>query len=147
MPILNKSLDHRGHANLELLLVPSAPRRAALQKTGQPLPAPLVVSGQIDTGATLTIIDPQVRQALHLTPFRVRRLGTPGAPAPIRAFSYKLDLGVIDARGHVWTIYEGLTVVEAAIAHTGTAVLVGCDVLSRCQFTHNGTVGTYSLAY
>jgi hypothetical protein len=40
-----------------------------------------------------------------------------------------------------------LTVFETPLSHTGSDVLVGCDVLSRCVFLHHGQSGTFLLSY
>jgi len=101
----------------------------------------------LDTGATLTVIDPQVRQTLGLTPFRMRRISAPGLPAPAQFPSYKLELMLVDPAGQVWLLGPMLTVLEAPILHMGVSVLVGCDVLSRCIYNYNGPAGTFSLAY
>ncbi len=100
----------------------------------------------LDTGATVTIIDPQVRQALNLTPFRVRRATVPNSPAPIRTPSYKIDL-IILINGVPYFLGPMLSVLEMPLSHTGVSVLVGCDVLSKCQFTHNGSGNVFTLAF
>jgi hypothetical protein len=149
MPILNRPLDQHGHVLVDLVVVPSQSRLTALQAAIQPPPPQLVGSALIDTGASITVIDPTIRQSLNLVPFRVRRVAVPGAAAPIRAFSYKVDLLIFDpAPSAVYRlIYSNLSVVEAAITHTGASVLVGCDVLSRCHLTYNGVRSDFTLAY
>ena len=146
MPVLNLTLDPNGHALVDLVLFPAQPRRHALQALGQNLP-PHAVTGMLDTGAAVTVIDPQVRQALNLTPFRVRLASVPNAPNPIRVASYKVDLAILGPGGVLWPLSPMLSVVEMPLIHTGTAVLVGCDVLERCYFGYNGSAHTFFLAF
>jgi hypothetical protein len=101
----------------------------------------------LDSEATQTVIDPQVRQALNLVPFRIRRVSVPSAPAPILAPCYKLDLAIVDPAGGFWLLCPRLSVLETPLIHTGVPVLVGCDVLGRCLYCHNGPGGTFVLAY
>jgi hypothetical protein len=147
MPIINRQLDQNGHAIVNLILLPAQPRMAALRAAGQPLPPQQILAGMLDTGSTLTVIDPPVRQALNLVPFRIRRASVASAPAPIQVPSYKLDLAITDPHGHFWLLCPMLSVLEAPLAHMGVAVLVGCDVLSKCLYSHNGSAGTFTLAY
>jgi aspartyl protease len=146
MPILNSQLDHDGHALVTVFLVPAAPRRKALQAAGQAQSPAQPVSGMIDTGATVTVIDTKLRQALSLVPFRLRRAAVPSVATPVRVYSYKVDLYIAYPMGQFFS-YPMLSVLEMPLIHTGTEVLVGQDVLSQCHFTHNGPAGTFSLAH
>ena len=147
MPILNRPLNADGHAIVDVILLPSSPRRTALQASGQSLPPAQIHVGMLDSGATFTVIDPQLRRDLNLTPFRIRRVMVPNAPAPILTATYKVDLGIVDPNGQIWLLCPLLSVLEMPIAHTGVSVLVGCDVLVKCYFGHNGSGKTFVLAY
>ena len=48
MPILNSQLDQDGHATVDLVILPAAPRRKALQAAGQVVPPPQFAPGMID---------------------------------------------------------------------------------------------------
>jgi hypothetical protein len=148
MPILNRPLDQNRHARVDLVLFPAQPRRTALQTAaGLSLPPPQALAGMLDTGATITVIDPQVRQALNLVPFRIQSVSVPSAPAPVNVLTYKIDLAIVDSAGQFWLLYPMLSVLETPLIHTGVPVLVGCDVLSKCLFSHNGSGSTFTLAY
>jgi len=58
----------QGVPMINLGVMVSAARRAALQAANLPIPAVQAVRGLIDTGASHTCIDPSVFQALQLQP-------------------------------------------------------------------------------
>jgi hypothetical protein len=149
MPAIHDALDGQGHARVRLMLHPSGPRLRALAQAGQPAPAPVFSGGLIDTGATTTIIDPSIRQALNLTPFRIRTVVVPSHAVSVRVFSYKIDLIILHPSGAAANrlVVPLLTVLETPLSHTSTDVLVGCDVLSRCTFLHNGQGNSFELSY
>lgn len=100
----------------------------------------------IDTGATVTIIDPQLRQSLNLAPFRLRRAAIPSVPNPVRVYAYKVDLFIAYPSGSFFS-YPMLSVVEMPLIHTGVEVLIGQDILAQFHFSHNGPGHIFSLAY
>ncbi len=149
MPIIHEQLDPDGHALVNVLILQSAPRVQAAQSSGQLTQNVVPTRGLIDTGATLTIIDRQIRQTLNLTPFRVRRVVVPSSPTPILTFSYKICLVIQHPSGNMGDslVLPMQSVCETSLAHTGSDVVIGCDVLAKCQFLHNGVAGTFSLSY
>jgi hypothetical protein len=148
MPILQGPLDAQGHANVQLAFYLSPARVRVMQQAGQRLPQPVAATGTLDSGATFTVIDPAIRQALGIPPFRVQRFSVPSDPTPIRAFCYKIELIVLHPSGlQSSLVLPNLTVIETPLTHTGTDVLVGCDVLRQCSFTHHGLAGSFSLSY
>jgi hypothetical protein len=75
----------------------------------------------IDTGAAVTVIDPQLRQRLGLPPFRVRPLLVPSHSTAVQAWCYKLDLLILHSSGTAANslVVPMLTVFEMPISHTG----------------------------
>jgi hypothetical protein len=147
MPVLNKLLDQHGHAYVDLILNQPLIRRQALQTAGGVVPPPVNAIGMVDTGATVSVIDPQLRQVLGLVPHRIRRARLPNSPVPTRVRSYKLELGIYDPAGAFHLLCPMLSVVEMPLAHTGPQVLVGCDVLERCLFVYDGPARSFTLSY
>src|SRR6184192_2451622 len=115
MSILNGPLVN-GEARVDVLIDVPAPRASALLRAGLQVPATLAKVGMIDTGATLTCIDPSIRKALNLTPYTVRSVGTPGAVAPAHCNYYKVDLTVVHPSRiqRQYLVKRLLTVVELA---------------------------------
>jgi hypothetical protein len=149
MPVIQKALDALGHAVVPLAFYPSAPRLQALQAAGLPSPPPHLCNGMLDTGASVTVIDPRVRHALGLTPYRIRPITVPSHPVAVYALWYKVDLLICDPKGGLTNGLRVpmLSVVETPLSHTNTDVLVGCDVLSLCTFVYSGQAGSFSLSY
>jgi hypothetical protein len=149
MPVIRDALDALGHACVQLILLPSAPRRRAMSAAGQLTPHPSSFTGMLDTGAAVTIIDPHIHQALNLVPYRARSIFVPSHSVPVRVLCYKVDLVILDRTGALAgsLVVPMLTVFETPLSHTGTDVLIGCDVLSRCAFLHHGLANTFTLSY
>jgi hypothetical protein len=102
----------------------------------------------IDTGATITVIDPRVRQALGLTPFRIRTIQVPSQATSVQVYSYKVDLVILNPADPPGSLFvPTLSVLETPLSHLGADVLVGCDVLARCTFFHDGQGGAFLLSY
>jgi hypothetical protein len=103
----------------------------------------------LDTGATTTIIDLRIRQALNLTPFRLLSAQVPSQPASMRVLAYKADLLILHPSGNVrdHLTVPLLTLMEMPLSHLGADVLLGCDVLSLCTFMHDGQSGRFLLSY
>jgi hypothetical protein len=73
----------------------------------------------------------------------------PAHAAPVLVLCFKVDLVVLHPSGSMAQSLRIplLTVFETPLAHTGIDVLVGCDVLSRCSFLHDGLNRTFTLSY
>ena len=65
MPHISLPISPSG-PTLEFFVAASVPRAEALKKAGLPVPAPILVKGLIDTGASCTSIDPSILKALGL---------------------------------------------------------------------------------
>jgi hypothetical protein len=62
---------------LDVLVSASAPRQTALTQAGQPVPPAQTARALIDTGASVTAIDPTILTALALTPTGQTTIHTP----------------------------------------------------------------------
>jgi hypothetical protein len=149
MPALTLPLDPQGHAALEVLLAPAGSLSPVQAGQGAPLSNAIRARALIDPGATLTAIDPQIRRALHVNPFRAISVTVPGSTARLRFLSFKVDLAVPHpaTQFHQALIVPALQVVVLPLAHTGSEVLIGCDILRRCQFFYDGPGNYFRLNY
>jgi hypothetical protein len=145
MPLISRALN-QGLAVVDLVITVSGPRAVALQKAKLSTPPPFVTTGILDSGASITCIDPRVRQALGLVPFRVRSILVPSLSTPVRCNYYKIGLMIRHTAGDT-LLHSWLSVAETEIAQCGNEILVGCDVLQLCDFRYEGRVGTFSLSF
>jgi hypothetical protein len=106
--------------------------------------------GLLDTGATLTCIDPQVIQSLGVQPRNktlIVGLGTD--PAGILCNLYRVSLTVVHpiSSPRLDWVNNYVALTEAALKHTGVDVVLGWDLLARCLLVSDGPAGFFSLAY
>jgi hypothetical protein len=136
---------------LQALIGVSEPRRAALAEANQVVPKPVLIRALMDTGASCTCVDPTVlRDGLHLTPTGSVPVNTPSTgTTPHEAEQYDVALVIPPAApGQSLLVFETIPVVCSALLDAqGFHALIGRDILERCIFIYNGTVGSFSLAY
>lgn len=151
MPTITGQLDSRGRAIVPIEVAVPAARARAFRHAGQPPPQPLRLDALIDTGASRTCIDPQVSRALHLTAFSAARLSTPsfGGPAVAGFPLYKVNLTVLHPSGNtqLHLARSAFPVAGIHLAHVGTEVVIGRDLLARCRFVYDGLARTFELEY
>ena len=145
MPYLTQPFGLEG-ALIDLTVGPSLPRQQALKKAGQPVPPPVRVRGLIDTGASLTAIDPGVLQALSLTP-----TGTVGVVTPTTGTTpqqlNQYDVQIIILHPALTYSFHVLPVIESVLGCQGFDVLIGRDMLAECLFVYDGRSGLFTLAF
>lgn len=128
----------------------SQARQKALFEASQPIPNPVSIQAIIDTGATLTCLDLSVLQTLGLSPTGTAEINTPSTGiSPAVVDQYDVSLLIPGAQGEIPLLIEVLPVVcvEGLRASQNFHGLIGRDILSKCLFTYNGTMGTFTLAF
>ena len=127
----------------------SEPRRQALQAASQPIPNPKSIRALIDTGASVTCVDPSILTALNLSPTGNINITTPStgnSPVPMDQYDVFLAVPPADA-GQSHLILFTLPVVSCELLSQGFHALIGRDVLAQCVFIYNGDSGWFTLAY
>lgn len=125
----------------------SAPRMQALQQAAQPVPAAQQVRVLIDTGASGTCVDPSVLTSLGLTPTgQVPVNSATSGQTPVMCDQYDVGLIIPGPTGPFIAPTIPVTAHELLVAQ-GFHALIGRDVLARCVFVYNGTMGLFTLAY
>jgi hypothetical protein len=151
MPTIALPLDPRRRAMLEVEVGVPAARARALLQAGLPVPSPQLLAALIDPGASRTCIDHGVRRALNLRAFAAAAISTPSSsPAGTGSFHlYKVNLVVLHPSGNPqWYLAKNaFTVAAIHVAHMGTDVVLGRDLLALCRFVYDGRAGTFSLEY
>ena len=131
---------------IDLWIGASNARAEALTRVGKQAPAPLLIRGLIDTGASSTCIDPQILKTLELTPTGEVAIHTPSTgSAPHFAYQYDVSLTLVHPN-HKLEIGT-VPVIEATLSGQGIQALIGRDVLEQCLFIYDGQTGTFTLAF
>lgn len=115
----------------------SQSRGAALQQAGQPVPNAVQVRALVDTGASITAVDPSVLQhQLSLAPTGSTTVNTPSTGSqPMVADQYDVSLIVPAAAVHQVPLYVNTLPVICAeiLASQGFHALIGRDVLASAS--------------
>jgi hypothetical protein len=129
-------------ANIPLLVAVTNAAEAALNATGQPIPQPVSVEAQIDTGASSSVIQLGKLAPLGLNPVGQTFINTPSSQN-LPCLQYAVRLLFPQHAGFV----ELATVTEAPLQGQNIQFLIGRDVLHFGLLIYNGTHGSFTLAF
>jgi len=138
----------QGAPIINLVIGISGARSTALTAAGQALPPLQNVRALIDTGASVTCVDPMVFAALQLQPTGSMLMLTPSTgQTPVDADTY--DVAILVPNGaHSGLIVHNMPVCASELfLAQGYHALLGRDVLQQCVLTYNGSIGLFTLAY
>ena len=126
----------------------SLPRRKLLQDQGLPIPNLVVGSFLVDTGATITAVDPDLIAPLQLPLVGSVSVHTPSTGKD-SVFIDQYDASfVVPGNTPDGTLVVGaVPIVAAHLRSQGIDGLIGRDILDRCLLIYNGTTGVVSLAH
>ena len=111
---------------------------------GRPIPVPVQADFLIDTGASVTVLDPALVARLSLVPRAGPLATTVTAGATISVNQYDVSLSLQDVRGTRPDLTLGnLLVAEIALGTSHYDGLLGRSVLQQCQLLYDGTAGTF----
>lgn len=148
MPHFTLQISPQG-ALLDAVVGVSAPRHAALVAAGQVVPNAVPIRALVDTGSSITCIDPSVLQTLQLSPTGNTQITTPSTGShPVNADLY--DVGLLippGATNQAPLLVHTIAVICAELTSQGFHALIGRDVLAQCVFSYNGSFGWFTLAY
>ncbi len=134
---------------VQAAIMVSMARRKALEDSGQPVPDPQMIVALIDTGASISGVDPTALAALGLTPTGEAEIHTPSTQGnAVKSDTYDVQIGIYAGRpGDLHFISDTIQVTAPVLAPQGIQALIGRDILSSCILTYNGADGFYFLAY
>lgn len=146
MPTL---IDHirPGGPLVPLAVLLSTPRVNALKRAGLWTPTPpFHCTGLIDTGASSTVMDPEIVKRLGLVATGTTPIITPSTGStPVQCNQYDICLAFTNPKVHIQSLT--MPAIEAELAFQGFHVLIGRDVLEKCILTYNGPQGIFSLEF
>lgn len=131
---------------VECYVAVSQPRQDALRRANLRIPAPILVSALVDTGASCTCVDTRIVRHLGLSPLRTTRLLHPSRGAT------HSTCGVYDAAIHIVfdedssAPFDPIEVVETHITTHGFDLILGGNVLRRAKLVYDGPRNRFTLS-
>jgi hypothetical protein len=136
-------------AIVRVLVGVSDARSKVLTRLGFPVPAPVPVWAQLDTGATVSAFSPVLFEDLQIPPVDCTPVLTPStapdSPHHFNFFHVSVCLFVGDIPYH----FSDWQVMSANCWHESEEIeaLIGRDILGRCTFQYLGRDETFSLEF
>src|SRR5437870_1747447 len=147
MPHFTKHLSPQG-AIVNAAIMVSAARLAMLEDTAQPVPPPQTILALIDTGASISGVEPAILTALGLTPTGEADIHTPSTGGvPVHTATYDVCIGIYAGRaGDLHFVSDTVQVAATPLMAHGFQALIGTDILKKCIFHYNGADDMFTLA-
>jgi hypothetical protein len=102
----------------------------------------------IDTGASVTCIDPSIIAQLELSPTTRATVHTPSSgQGGHECNMYDVSLAIFMDSGQLHLASLTIPVAEAELSHQGVDALIGRDVLSKALLVYNGVAGEFSISF
>jgi len=148
MPFFTRQFSPQGAVVNAAIMVSSA-RHQMLVAAGQPVPIPQPILALIDTGASISAVEPAILTALGLTPTGEADIHTPSTQGvPVHTPTYDVCIGIYAAReGDLHFISETVQVTATPLTSHGFQALIGTDILRSCVLHYNGAEGFFTIAY
>lgn len=125
---------------VEMRIWAGTPVEEAIKKSEGKLPEPVPVRAMIDTGATGSVIHPEIAKKLGLQPVGVVYINTPSSEN-VLCYQYAVRLIFPDN-----VIVEAIAV-EAPLKGQQIQCLVGRDVLAHSVFVYTGYINQFTLSF
>lgn len=131
---------------VDVKLMLTAQRVAALKRAGRPFPQPMTVRALIDTGASCSAIDRNLARGLDLQPSGIVPIHTPSTGS---AYEERLqyDVSMVLGEDQDNPLVVTMPVIESDFASEGFLALVGRNVLDLCVLVYDGPARTFTLEW
>jgi hypothetical protein len=146
MPTITGDITDHG-AVICILVGVGAAKRSLLQRLKMPIPQPISVRAQIDTGSHVTGFSRDVFNALNECPFGRMRLRTPSTRPGEPFFADQYALTITFVSGMSQYTFRAAQVIASDDFQQGEEVeaIIGRDVLNCCNFQYIGTARQFKL--
>lgn len=145
MPTLTGRLIPYGPI-IDLKVMQTPQRVAALKRAGQSYTSPVSVTGLIDTGASGLALDFRVISGLGLQYRGVAHIHTPST-GPGYEDRDEYDASIVLGEGTPGPLVVTLPVVSCDFASQGFLALIGRELLRHCVFTYDGPKDAFTLDF
>ena len=114
---------------------------------GETVPNAVAGTFLIDTGASITAVDPELLAGLNLPVISQTPIMTPSTGG-VPHLADMFDVGFLISNDHgAPFIIPALPIISSSLRPQGIDGLIGRDILRRCTLTYIGSAGLYSLSY
>jgi hypothetical protein len=147
MPILTGKISDEGPLVDVMVSVPTA-RRMVLERLQLPVPEPVRIKAVLDTGASISGVDPGVLETLELAgEVDIMYVHTPSTfddpfPCPVYVVNFSLICGT-----NLLTCKDMRILASGFRGNEEAQALVGRDVLAHCNFEYLGPEARFILAF
>ncbi len=118
---------------IQVVIGPSTLEVQELGSTGLELPREISISGLIDSGASITVINPQVARTCGLRQTGFALVSAAGSSAEYPEYAASLAFPNSNLKR-----FDIVRVVACQLPHQPIACLIGRDVLRRWNFQYDG---------
>lgn len=125
---------------VEVMLAVPATAERVLLGAGAAVPGPVTATAMLDTGASTTVIHPDLASQLGLTPVGVVYMSTP-ASSSVECQAYRVRLVFMS------TVSIETTAVAAQMEGHNVECLIGRDVLAHAVFVYVGASDLFTLSF
>jgi hypothetical protein len=131
---------------LDVLVGLDGQRMAGLVAAGQPLPPPLLVRAQIDSGSTISCIATRVVAHFNLARFQGHTTQTIAGSSNVNLYEVSLSIPRSASLPAPLLVEDRLVVMELPHPLANVEALIGLDLLDKLLLINDGPRGDFTLA-
>jgi hypothetical protein len=146
MPLISGPVDWNG-ALVVVLVGVSKNRRAKLQQLSMPVPSPIPLRLQVDTGSHLTGFPAAVFNTLEVGSFGKIRVGTPSTKPGESHYACQFDVSLTLVSGIDQRLFPSVHAIASDDFTEEVQGILGRDVLDQCVFEYHGTHHSFRLFF
>jgi predicted aspartyl protease len=117
---------------VEVLIAPAKPLVDILRSRNQALPQPIKALAMIDTGATSSVVRPDIIEMIGLSPIGIARINTPTTEG-VECYQYQAAIVFPNN-----VAVETTDLIEAPLQGQHIQCLIGRDILKHGVLIYNG---------